>query len=141
MIRALWNHNDGESKRKIAFRMWYPVAKGIDWSSIWEPPASATAEEIVTMREWRSYLWNTFMWAMDDTMTLRLLAREPGIPNLTIKDADQKFFRSWRNLDKRNGFRSPPSLANIPIAPGIGCYADSDAPFDLHNGLGYEEED
>lgn len=89
MIRALWDHGDG--KKVVSFRMWYPVARAIDFDAIFDPPEGIDQEVADAMRGWRSYLWNCFYQAMDKALTLRLLARDPGIQGKTVKQADEKY--------------------------------------------------
>lgn len=56
MIRALWDYGDG--KKVVSFRMWYPVARVIDFDAIFEPPEDIDEETSDAMRGWRTYLWN-----------------------------------------------------------------------------------
>jgi len=141
MIRALWDH--GDQKRTISFRMWYPVARGIDWQAIWETPDSASVEVKEIMRRWRSYLWNCFFQAMDRTLTLRLLVRCPGMPGTSPQEADKQFFAFRRNLHRLQGFQAPPDIGDIPIAPYFGEQGgdEGEEVRELFGGMGYDEEE
>lgn len=56
---------------------------------------------------------------MDKALTMRLLARDPGIPGSTVKQADERYFVFWRNFTNVPG-RAPPALRMIPIIPELG---------------------
>lgn len=93
------------------------------------------------MRCWYSYFWNTFRWVIDDTSTLRLLDRNPGIPEMTIRKADKKFFVSWREMSDRTGFVDPLKISDLLLALEVGWYSATDDRDDAQKGLQFDQEE